>query len=99
MEHAMSTESSRRHLLGLAVAGAAGGLAAACARSQAAAPGAAEPGTAEPQPAVSQAELDKLKGLMLRTVRPGEAVTMDYRADRLTVEVDAQGKILRASIG
>lgn len=94
----MSTESSRRHLLGLAVAGAAGGLAAACARSQAAAPGAIEPGT-EPQPAVSQAELDKLKGLMLRTVRPGEAVTMDYRADRLTVEVDTQGKILRASIG
>lgn len=90
----MSTESSRRHLLGLAVAGAAGGLAAACARSQAAAPGATEP-----QPAVSQAELDKLKGLMLRTVRPGEAVTMDYRADRLTVEVDAQGKIIRASIG
>lgn len=90
----MSTESSRRHLLGLAVAGAAGGLAAACARSQAAAPGVAEPGTA-----VSQAELDKLKGLALRVVRPGEAVTMDYRADRFTVEVDAQGKILRASIG
>ncbi|MGK9233764.1 hypothetical protein KXS07_19680 [Inquilinus limosus] len=90
----MSTESSRRHLLGLAVAGAAGGLAAACARSQAAAPA----GT-EPQPAVSEAELAKLKGLMLRVVRPGEAVTMDYRADRLTVEVDGQGKILRASIG
>ncbi|MGO4128294.1 I78 family peptidase inhibitor [Inquilinus sp. YAF38] len=90
----MSTESSRRHLLGLAVAGAAGGLAAACARGQAATPGAIEPGAP-----VSQAELDKLKGLMLRTVRPGEAVTMDYRADRLTVEVDAQGKILRASIG
>ena len=90
----MSPESSRRHLLGLAVAGAAGGLAAACARSQAAAPGATEP-----ESAVSQAELDKLKGLMLRTVRPGEMVTMDFRADRLTVEVDAQGKILRASIG
>lgn len=90
----MSTESSRRHLLGLAVAGAAGGLAAACARSQAAAPGAIEP-----QPALSEAELDKLKGLMLRTVRPGDVVTMDYRLDRLTVEIDAQGKILRASIG
>jgi hypothetical protein len=88
----MSTESSRRHLLGLAVAGAAGGLAAACARSQAAAPAGTEP-------SVSQAELDKLKGLMLRTVRPGEMVTMDYRADRLTVEVDAQGRILRATIG
>ncbi len=94
----MSTESSRRHLLGLAVAGAAGGLAAACARSQAAAPGATAPGI-EPQPALSQTELDKLAGLMLRTVRPGEAVTMDYRIDRLTVEVDAQGKIIRASIG
>jgi len=88
----MSTESSRRHLLGLAVAGAAGGLAAACARSQAAAPGAIEP-------AISQAELDKLKGLALRVVRPGEAVTMDFRADRLTVEVDGSGQILRASIG
>ncbi|OWJ64752.1 I78 family peptidase inhibitor [Inquilinus limosus] len=90
----MTTESSRRHLLGLAVAGAAGGLAAACARSQAAAPG-----TIEPQPALSEAELDKLKGLTLRTVRPGEPMTMDYRIDRLTVEVDAQGKIIRASIG
>jgi hypothetical protein len=94
MEQTMSTESSRRHLLGLAVAGAAGGLAAACVRSQAAAPDAVEP-----QPALSQAELDKLAGLMLRTVRPGEAVTMDYRIDRLTVEIDAQGKIIRASIG
>lgn len=88
----MSTESSRRHLLSLAVVGAAGGLAAACARSQAAAPGATDA-------AVSQAELDKLKGLMLRTVRPGDMVTMDFREDRLTVEVDAQGRILRASIG
>lgn len=95
----MTIESSRRHLLGLAVAGAAGGLAAACARSQAATPGAATPGTNEPQPALSDAELDKLKGLMLRTVRPGDVVTMDYRLDRLTVEVDAQGKIIRASIG
>lgn len=90
----MTTESSRRHLLGLAVAGAAGGLAAACARSQAAAPGATEP-----QPAFSEAELDKLKGLTLRAVRPGEPMTMDYRIDRLTLEVDAQGKIIRASIG
>ncbi len=46
----MSTESSRRHLLGLAVAGAAGGLAAACARSQAAAPGASEPSRSRPCP-------------------------------------------------
>ena len=93
----MSTESSRRHLLGLAVAGAAGSLAAACARSQAATPGAAAPAGTEPS--VSQAELDKLKGLALRVVRPGEAVTMDFRADRLTVEVDGSGQILRASIG
>jgi len=90
----MSPEPSRRHLLGLAVAGAAGGLAAACARSQAAAPP-----PAEPRPALSQAELDKLKGLTLRAVRPGEPMTMDFRADRLTVEVDDRGKIIRASIG
>ena len=31
----------------------------------------------------------------VRIVRPGMAVTMDYSADRLTVETDADGVILR----
>ncbi|MES2903105.1 MAG: I78 family peptidase inhibitor [Pseudomonadota bacterium] len=34
---------------------------------------------------------------MLRLVRPGMAVTMDYREDRLTVYVDAANKVERAS--
>ena len=33
----------------------------------------------------------------LRWVRPGMAVTMDYREDRLTVYVDAANRIERAS--
>ncbi|MBB6125065.1 I78 family peptidase inhibitor [Sphingobium subterraneum] len=35
----------------------------------------------------------------LRWVAPGMAVTMDYRADRLTVSYDAAMKIDRASCG
>jgi len=33
----------------------------------------------------------------LRWVRPGTAVTMDYREDRLTVYLDAANKVERAS--
>lgn len=33
----------------------------------------------------------------LRWVRPGMAVTMDYREDRLTVYIDAANKVERAS--
>lgn len=29
----------------------------------------------------------------VRVVRPGEAMTMDFRRDRLTVDVDARGRI------
>ena len=35
----------------------------------------------------------------LRWVRPGMAVTMDYREDRLTVYLDAGGKVERATCG
>ncbi|MGF6418854.1 methylaspartate ammonia-lyase [Stenotrophomonas sp. AN71] len=34
-----------------------------------------------------------------RVVKPGMAVTMDFRQDRVTVQVDAQNKIERASCG
>lgn len=85
--------SNRRHLLGLAAVAGVGGLAAACVRSEAAAPSAPTPG----QP-LTEAELDKLKGLTLRVVKSGDPMTMDYRQDRLTVEVDDKGKIVRASI-
>ena len=33
----------------------------------------------------------------VRIVRPGQAVTMDYRPDRLTVEVDRRDRITRIS--
>lgn len=35
----------------------------------------------------------------MRAIRPGQAVTMDYRQDRLNLELDAQDKITRASCG
>lgn len=35
----------------------------------------------------------------VRVVRPGEAVTMDFRADRLTVTVDKHGLIALARCG
>jgi hypothetical protein len=36
---------------------------------------------------------------IVRIVRPGEAVTMDYREDRLTLELDAAGKVVSARCG
>ncbi len=35
----------------------------------------------------------------LRVVRPGIAVTMDYRGDRLNIEVDAAELIVRVTCG
>ncbi len=35
----------------------------------------------------------------LRWIRPGDAVTMDYREDRLNVSLDAQGRIERINCG
>lgn len=46
------------------------------------------------------AEALRLTGL--RTVRwvwPGQAVTMDYRADRLDISLDHEGKVERISCG
>lgn len=34
-------------------------------------------------------------GQPVRIIRPGMAVTMDYRPDRLNIEVDASGRIIR----
>ncbi|WP_046346923.1 I78 family peptidase inhibitor [Sphingomonas changbaiensis] len=36
---------------------------------------------------------------IVRVVRPGEAVTMDVRADRLTITLDAEGKVVSARCG
>jgi hypothetical protein len=35
----------------------------------------------------------------VRVIKPGQAVTMDYRADRLNVEVDARNAIARITCG
>ena len=35
----------------------------------------------------------------VRTIRPGDAVTMDYRVDRLNVELDEAGRITRLRCG
>ncbi|MCH8686561.1 I78 family peptidase inhibitor [Pedomonas mirosovicensis] len=35
----------------------------------------------------------------LRIIRPGQAVTMDFRQDRLNLELDAEEKIVRARCG
>lgn len=35
----------------------------------------------------------------VRVIRPGQAVTMDFRDDRLNLYLDEQGKVSRASCG
>ena len=35
----------------------------------------------------------------LRTVRPGEVVTMEFDARRLTIDIDAEGRVARAHCG
>ncbi len=35
----------------------------------------------------------------LRVMRPGQAVTLDYRIDRLNLELDAGGKVVSARCG
>lgn len=46
------------------------------------------------------AEMLKASGARtLRWVAPGMAVTMDYRADRLTVSYDVENKVITASCG
>lgn len=35
----------------------------------------------------------------MRVIRPGMAVTMDYRADRLNIELDAAERIIRVTCG
>ena len=35
----------------------------------------------------------------LRTLRPGQVITMEYSGDRLNLELDASAKVLRVSCG
>ncbi|WP_242112765.1 I78 family peptidase inhibitor [Luteimonas aquatica] len=53
--------------------------------------------------AASDANLDAVRGATgaknVRVIKPGDAVTMDFRSDRLNIELDAQGRIARIGCG
>ncbi len=53
------------------------------------------------KPRVTDAQAMQLTGAtMVRQIKPGDAVTMDFRQERVTVETDAgTGKITRAMCG
>lgn len=54
------------------------------------------------QPATSElgAEAMRLSGArQLRWIRPGDAVTMDYREDRLNVRLDAENRVEEFNCG
>jgi hypothetical protein len=49
--------------------------------------------------AVASEALRRSGARNIRWISPGMAVTMDFRSDRLNLELDAQGKIVRAHCG
>ena len=50
-------------------------------------------------PALTQ-EAQRLSGAAaVRFLRPGQMVTMEFRADRLNIRVDTQGKVLAITCG
>lgn len=49
--------------------------------------------------ALVQRAKDMTGAAVVRTVRPGEAMTMDFRADRLTLELDAGQRVVAARCG
>lgn len=53
------------------------------------------------KPRIDDAQAMQMTGASLvRQIKPGQAVTMDYRSERVTIETDAKtGKILRAFCG
>ena len=54
------------------------------------------------KPASSELGADALTrshAAVMRWLRPGQIVTMEYRADRLNIRVDTQGKILAITCG
>ena len=56
----------------------------------------------KPDLASNKAQADVLasfKGMKLRVVGPGEVVTMEYDANRLTIGVDAEKRILQMYVG
>lgn len=59
---------------------------------------AAQPFVGQPASAAEQARAASGARTM-RLIRPGQAVTMDYRPDRLNVELDASDSIVKLSCG
>lgn len=53
----------------------------------------------KPGHAVAEAARKAAHADAVRVIGPGDAVTMDFRADRLNLELDADGKIVRARCG
>ncbi|WP_420859599.1 I78 family peptidase inhibitor [Marivivens marinus] len=77
---------------------------AACTQGPAPVPPPAEDtcGAAEFSPLVGQQSNALERQLIMRQVRvirPGDAVTMDYRPDRLNFEIDSAGQIARIFCG
>lgn len=50
-------------------------------------------------PAIGEDLLRRTGAATLRPVRPGEAITMDFRSDRLTVELDHAERIVALRCG
>lgn len=48
---------------------------------------------------LAQRAKDMTGAAVVRTVSPDQAVTLDFRADRLTVRLDAAGKVVSARCG
>lgn len=46
------------------------------------------------------AEAQRLTGgVAIRWIQPGQAVTMDYRTDRINIELDARNRVIRITCG
>jgi hypothetical protein len=53
----------------------------------------------EPGLAIQDQARERSGARLLRTVRPGQIITMEYSGDRLTLELDASGKVTRVRCG
>lgn len=52
-----------------------------------------------PSEALLQQPVSQLIGKRLRALKPGMAMTMDYREDRVNIETDETGRIVRIFVG
>lgn len=59
----------------------------------------ATPATDTPVNATAPLTTENMVGKILRVVKSGDAMTMDYSEDRVNIEVDDKGTIVRVFIG